>query len=228
MIIFCLFILLSSKSTYALIGEVIPILVELVSKTTSQLNELERIVSNGEKLTDSMVKYNEVMEDHYFRAERLKILSEEMISKREVEDLSELNTHLRSLKEAMSDTKKIMESYKLMAIEEMRSEKNSQKVMELTIKKKRLLELQLNKASKSTSNASANRLTSQNTGLLLESNLNQEVELSKINHQIATSNRLLMESILQKNLQSDTKKSFYRGFHRTGGQGVRELSFDRK
>ena len=223
-----LFIILSCKSTFALIGEEIPLLVEIVSKTTSQLNELERIVSNGEKLTRTMVKYNEVLEDHYFRAERLKILSEEIIAKREVEDLSDLNTHLRGLKSAMSDTKKILDSYKRLAIEEIRQEKVSQKVLEITHKKKKLLEYQFNKASKSASNASSNRLTSQNTGLLLESNLNQEVELSKINHQLAVGNRLLMENILQNNLNEQSRESFYQGIHGNGGKSVRELSSNRK
>ena len=55
-----------SPHSYAVFGQDTALLVELVTTTASQLNEMEKLVSNSEKYTRQMQKYNELFEDEYF------------------------------------------------------------------------------------------------------------------------------------------------------------------
>ena len=69
-------LLLSMKAQSQIISSDTALLVELVTTTASQLNELEKLVSNAEKYTAKMQKYNELFQDEYFRAERVLYLAE--------------------------------------------------------------------------------------------------------------------------------------------------------
>ena len=45
-----------------------------------------------------MQHYNELFQDEYFRAERILYLAESLASKKEINDLGELNSAIRELK----------------------------------------------------------------------------------------------------------------------------------
>jgi hypothetical protein len=84
--------LLFPLSSFAIVGEETAIMIQLVTTTASQLNELEKLVTNAEKYTQKIQQYNELTQDQYFRAERVLYLAEELSAKKEVANLGDLNT----------------------------------------------------------------------------------------------------------------------------------------
>ena len=78
-------IFLISFKSYAFIGfgTATAILVELVTTTASQLNELETLVTNAEKHTQRMQEYNILLQDEYFRAQRVLYVAESVAAKKE-------------------------------------------------------------------------------------------------------------------------------------------------
>ena len=106
------------------------LLVELVTTTASQLNELEKLVSNAEKYTEKMQHYNELFQDEYFRAERILYLAESLASKKEINDLGELNSAIRELKYSILDMKELLRDYaKIMAMKRKPRPRSNQKRM---------------------------------------------------------------------------------------------------
>ena len=81
-------LLVSLSSSGQIISSDTALLVELVTTTASQLNELEKLVTNAEKYTEKMQKYNELTQDEYFRAERVLYLAESLAAKKEIQGLS--------------------------------------------------------------------------------------------------------------------------------------------
>lgn len=74
--------LLTLPSYSQIISSDTALLVELVTTTASQLNELEKLVSNAEKYTAKMQQYNELFQDEYFRAERVLYIAESLAAKK--------------------------------------------------------------------------------------------------------------------------------------------------
>ena len=90
------------------------LLFELVSNTASQINELEKLVSNAEKYTGMMEKYNQIARDQYFRAERINYIAENYIqlSKSNPKDLEALNSAIRNLKSETESLKSLIDEYR--------------------------------------------------------------------------------------------------------------------
>src|SRR5690606_3862998 len=91
----------------SMFGEETAVLIEIASTTASQLNELEQLVSNAETYTKKMQEYNELMMDHYWRAERILFVAESLAAKKEAKDLGELNWAIRELKYSMAELKSL-------------------------------------------------------------------------------------------------------------------------
>lgn len=119
--IYTLLFLISVKAN-AIIGEESAMMIQLVTNTANQINELERLVSNTEKYTQRLREYSELTEDHYFRAERVLYLAEELAAKKEVQNLGQLNGAIRELKYNMSDLKELMQKYANIKEDEKRTE----------------------------------------------------------------------------------------------------------
>ena len=103
------FLSLISFRSFAIIGADTALMVQLVTNTANQINELEKLVTNTEKYTKKMREYNELAEDNYFRGERVLYLAESLAAKNEVKNLGELNGAIRELKYNMSDLKELMQ-----------------------------------------------------------------------------------------------------------------------
>jgi len=202
------FFVISSKS-FAIIGADAAMMVQLVTNTANQINELERLVSNSEKYTQKMREYSELADDHYFRAERVLYLAEELSAKKDIQNLGELNGAIRELKYNMSDLKELMQKYASIKQDEKKTE------VYVDINKK-LNEQKIKRAEKQVTNSiaarnvgRANQLTAQNTALLLENQVKmQEVQLEMLKAQ-KTANRLKAEELENKRLEEINRLKFY-------------------
>ena len=207
-IIFLLLFIASSNS-FAIIGADTAMMVQLVTNTANQINELERLVSNTEKYTQKMREYSELVDDHYFRAERILYLVEELKAKRDIQNLGELNGAIRELKYNMSDLKELMQKYASIK----QDEKKTEAYVDIN---KKLNEQKIKRAEKQVSNSlaarnvgRANQITAQNTALLYENQVKmQEVQLEMLKAQ-KTANRLKAEELEDKRLDEMNRLKFY-------------------
>jgi hypothetical protein len=204
-----IFCLLFPISSFAIIGADTAIMIQLVTTTASQLNELEKLVSNAEKYTQKMQQYNELVQDQYFRAERVMYLAEELSTKKDIANLGELNVAIRDLKYNMGDLKELMKNYA-----EIKSDEK--KTSAMVEKNKKLNEVEMKRAKVQVSNSieakntgRANQLTAQNTALIYENQLKQsEVQLELLKTQ-KTANRLKAEELEDKRLDEMERLRFY-------------------
>lgn len=203
--ILCLF----SFKSFAMFGTDTVMMVQLITNTAQQINELERLVSNTEKYTQKMREYSELADDHYFKAERVLYLAEELAAKKDIQNLGQLNGAIRELKYNMSDLKELMQKY----AEVKQDEKITESYVEIN---KKLNEKKIKRAEKQVANSisasnvgRANQLTAQNTAMLLENQVKmQEVQLEMLKTQ-KTANRLKAEELEDKRLEEMNRLKFY-------------------
>ena len=86
------------------------LLAELVFTTVEQLHELERLITESEKLTGKIQKYNEIAIDHWYRAQRVAYLVEDIrgLGNSKVKNLGELNNLIRIIKDQIREFKDVM------------------------------------------------------------------------------------------------------------------------
>lgn len=207
LILFSTFLL--SFNSFAIIGTDTAMMIQLVTNTANQINELERLVSNTEKYTQKMREYSELVEDNYFRAERTLYLAEELAAKKDVQNLGELNGAIRELKYNMSELKEMMQRYANIK----QDEKRTETYVEVN---KKLNEQQVKRAEKQVANSisakntgRASQLTAQNTALLLENQVKmQQIQLEMLKTQ-KMANRLKAEELEDKRLEEINRNKFY-------------------
>lgn len=200
---------LFSFNSFAIVGADTAMMIQLVTNTANQINELERLVSNTEKHTQKMREYSELVEDNYFRAERTLYLAEELAAKKDVQNLGELNGAIRELKYNMSELKEMMQRYANIK----QDEKRTETYVEVN---KKLNEQQVKRAEKQVANSisakntgRASQLTAQNTALLLENQVKmQQIQLEMLKTQ-KMANRLKAEELEDKRLEEINRNKFY-------------------
>lgn len=185
------------------------LLVELVTTTASQLNELEKLVSNAEKYTAKMQQYNELAQDEYFRAERVLYLAESVAAKKEVQDLGSLNWAIKDLKYSMGDMRELMKEYKIIKADEDKTKEEVRIQKKLNERKGKMAHSQVNKSIQAKTSGRAGQLTAQNTALMLESNVDIHNTQLEILEKVSTTNRLLAEQIEEKRKEELEKKASY-------------------
>lgn len=199
-----------SFNTFAIIGADTAMMVQLVTNTAQQINELERLISNTEKYTQKMREYSELADDHYFKAERVLYLAQELTAKKDVQNLSELNGAIRELKYNMSDLKELMQRYANIKEDEKRTEVYVEVNKKLNEQKIKRAEKQVSNSISARNVGRANQLTAQNTALLLENQVKmQEVQLEMLKAQ-KTANRLKAEELEDKRLDEINRLKFYK------------------
>ena len=124
------------------------LLVELVTTTASQLNELEKLVSTAEKYTAKMQKYNELFQDEYFRAERILYIAESLAAKKEIANLGDLNWAIRELKYSMNDLKELMREYAVIKNEEGKTKEAVRIQKKVNTRKEKIALAQVDKSIK--------------------------------------------------------------------------------
>ncbi len=201
--------LLFPLPSFAIIGEETAIMIQLVTTTASQLNELEKLVSNTEKYTQKMQQYNELTQDQYFRAERVLYLAEGLSAKNDVANLGELNTAIRDLKYNMGDLKELMKNYAEIKSDEKKTFAYVEQNKKVNAMEKKRAEVQVAHSIDAKNAGRANQLTAQNTALIYENQLKQsEVQLELLKAQ-KTANRLKAEELEDKRLEEMERLRFY-------------------
>ena len=201
--------ILLQTSTSAVFGQDTVLLVQLVTNTVNQLNELEKLLSNAEKYTQKIQQYNELVQDEYYKAERVKFLAEEVVRKKEVEDLGDLNFAIRDLKYSMSELKGLMGEYAKIRSNSNKAHKVSKVKMVLNKRKRARAKIQVAHSIRAKNAGRSTQLTAQNTALIHETQLEMEKNQRDIVDQISTTNRLLSESLEDKRLEEITKRKRY-------------------
>jgi len=207
--LFIIGLIATISTSRAFISTDTAVLLELVTTTASQLNELEKLVSNAEKYTEKMQKYNELVQDEYFRAERVLYLAESVAAKKEVQGLGDLNYAIRELKYSMSDMRELMKEYAVIKGEEdkiRRQVKTQKKTNDL---KERIAVSQVNKSVGAKTSGRASQLTAQNTAMIYESNVDMHNTQLEILEKVSTTNRLLAEQMEEKRLEQMQKEQSY-------------------
>lgn len=202
-------LLLSMKAQSQIISSDTALLVELVTTTASQLNELEKLVSNAEKYTARMQKYNELFQDEYFRAERVLYLAESVAAKKEVANLGDLNWAIRELKYSMEEMRELMKEYSLIKKEEKRTKAQVKIEKKVNARKEKVAQSQVKKAIDAKTTGRATQLTAQNTAMIYESNVDMHNTQLEILEKVSTTNRLLAEQLEQKRLEQMEKEQSY-------------------
>lgn len=200
---------LFSFNSFAIVGADTAMMIQLVTNTANQINELERLVSNTEKYTQKMREYSELVEDNYFRAERTLYLAEELAAKKDVQNLGELNGAIRELKYNMSELKEMMQRYANIKQDEKRTEtyvEVNKKINEQQVKR---AEKQVANSISAKNTGRASQLTAQNTALLLENQVKmQQIQLEMLKTQ-KMANRLKAEELEDKRLEEINRNKFY-------------------
>lgn len=203
-------LLISSITTSrAFISTDTAVLLELVTTTASQLNELEKLVSNAEKYTEKMQKYNELVQDEYFRAERVLYLAESVAAKKEVQGLGDLNYAIRELKYSMSDMRDLMKEYAVIRGDEDKTKKQVKTQKKTNDLKEKIAISQVNKSVGAKTSGRASQLTAQNTAMIYESNVDMHNTQLEILEKVSTTNRLLAEQMEEKRLEQIQKEQSY-------------------
>lgn len=185
------------------------LLVELVTTTASQLNELEKIVSNTEKYTAKMQQYNELAQDEYFRAERILYIAESVSAKKEAANLGELNWAIRELKYSMSEMKELMREYAVIKSDEENTKAQVKLQKKVNSQKERMAKSQVDKSIKAKSTGRATQLTAQNTAMIYEQNVDMHNTQLEILEKLSTNNRLMAEQLEEKRLEQIEKEKSY-------------------
>lgn len=200
---------LVSFNSFAIIGADTAMMIQLVTNTANQINELERLVSNTEKYTQKMREYSELVEDNYFRAERTLYLAEELAAKKDVQNLGELNGAIRELKYNMSELKEMMQRYSNIKEDEKRTETYVEVNKKLNEQQVKRAEKQVANSISAKNTGRASQLTAQNTALLLENQVKmQQVQLEMLKTQ-KMANRLKAEELEDKRLEEINRNKFY-------------------
>lgn len=200
---------LFSFNSFAIVGADTAMMIQLVTNTANQINELERLVTNTEKYTQKMREYSELVEDNYFRAERTLYLAEELAAKKDVQNLGELNGAIRELKYNMSELKEMMKRYAKIKEDEKRTETYVEVNKKLNEQQVKRAEKQVTNSISAKNTGRASQLTAQNTALLLENQVKmQQIQLEMLKTQ-KMANRLKAEELEDKRLEEINRNKFY-------------------
>ena len=196
------------------------LLIELATTTASQLNELERLVSNTQKLTGNMQKYNEIVIDHWYRAQRISFLIEDLstLSSTKIKNLSELNNAIRGLKHNLSDLEDLMVEYGILKVQSQNISKAADKDDLNIIKEKMLAKLQIKRAHEVKTignvqkvNAQINAYSSKHL-VDLKNKSNQQIKL------ISRQNEMMAREKEREGKKELLKREFYRLHRKKRGQ----------
>lgn len=201
--------LLTSPGFSQIISSDTALLVELVTTTASQLNELEKLVSNTEKYTAKMQQYNELFQDEYFRAERVLYIAESLAAKKEVANLGDLNWAIRELKYSMAEMKQMMREYAIIKSDESKTKEQVKIQKKINVQKEKVAKSQVDKSIKAKTTGRATQLTAQNTALIYEQNVDMHNTQLEILEKLSTNNRLMAEQLEEVRLKQIEKEKAY-------------------
>ncbi len=188
------------------------LLFELVTNTASQLNELERLVTNAEKYTGLMEKYNQIARDQYFRAERIHYIAQNYVdlSKRDPQDLDSLNSAIRALRSETESLKALISEYRQ---DEARNEVQENVLSDRVRKTNSEIGFANNQVSRSgdvKSTSEAQKLIAQNTSLSYKAQVEENQMSNVIAEKMTEQNKLLNRNLKDEAIEKEQKESYYK------------------
>jgi hypothetical protein len=172
------------------------------------ISEVMRL-TNAEKYTAKMQKYNELFQDEYFRAERVLYLAESLAAKKEAQNLGELNWAIRELKYSMTEMQDLMREYAVIKSAEINTKTEVKAQKKVNVQKDKIAQSQLHKSVKAKTSGRATQLTAQNNALIYEQNVEMHTTQLEVLEKVATTNRLLAEQMEDKRLEQMEKERSY-------------------
>ncbi len=200
---------LFSQKAHAVFGEESALLLQLVTTTASQLNEMEKLVTNTEKYTQKMQEYNTLVQDEYFKAERVLYIAEDVASKKKVENLDGLNSAIRNLKYSMEEMQGLMHEYGQIKDDEKRTKVAAGEGHRLNKMKLNRAHAQVENSLSARQVKRADQLTAQNTALIHETQVEILDTQILLVEKMATTNRLLAEEMEEKRIAQMQKEKSY-------------------
>lgn len=187
-------------------------LFQIVTNTASQLNELEKLVTDAEKHTELLEKYNQIAKDHYFRAERIYYIAQNYVelSKRNPADLEELNSAIRALKSENESLGYLVNEYRTSEAQNEIYEKKTEESSRQNARELQFANHQVEKTGNISSTTEASKLTAQNTGLIYKSNVENNQLSSLIANRLSEQNKILSRIQKDNAKEKEAKESFYR------------------
>ncbi|MBY0412960.1 MAG: hypothetical protein K2Q18_02285 [Bdellovibrionales bacterium] len=202
----------ASASTFFAPDSDTALLFNLVSNTASQLNELEKLVSNAEKYTGLMEKYNQIARDQYFRAERIHYLAQNYVelSKKDPRDLESLNSAIRSLKSETESLKSLIREYRQDEAkneyqEGVLSEKLRHSGQELNFANGQVM-----RSGEIAQTNEAQKMTAQNTSLIYKSQVENNQISSAIAEKLTEQNKLKNRELKDEAIRKDERDAYYK------------------
>lgn len=188
------------------------LLFEIVTNTASQLNELEKLVSNAEKYTGLMEKYNQIAKDQYFRAERIHYIAQNYVelSKRDPKDLEGLNSAIRALRSETDSLKQLISEYRQ---DEARNEYQENTLGDRARKTNSEIGFANNQVSRSgdvKSTNEAQKMIAQNTSLSYKAQVEENQISNVIAEKLTEQNKLLNRNLKDEAILKDEKESYYK------------------
>jgi hypothetical protein len=188
------------------------LLFEIVTNTASQLNELEKLVTNAEKYTGLMEKYNQIARDQYFRAERIHYIAQNYVdlSKRDPKDLEGLNSAIRALRSETDSLKAMISEYRQ---DEARNEFQENVLGERARKNNSELSFanrQVNRSGEVNSTSEAQKMMAQNTALSYKAQVEENQTSNVIAEKLTEQNKLLNRELKDDAIKKEERESYYR------------------
>ena len=180
-----------------------------MTTTASQLNELEKLVTNTQKYTKKMQSYNELFQDQYFRAEKVLFIAESLKAKRDAKDLGQLNWAIRDLKYSMSELKGLMKEYQQIKNDEDKTKYQVREQQKINLKKSKIAAYQIKSSIAAKTTGRATQVNSRNTALIYEQSIEMHNTQLEMLEKIAISNRLLAEQIENERFKEAQLKKAY-------------------
>ncbi len=187
------------------------LLFQLVSNSMTQINELEQLISNAQKHTETFEKYNQLAKDYYFRAERIQYIAESFVdlSKKDTKDLEELNSAIRALKSERESLQALIREY--------REEEANNEIQETSIArevKKSEREIafansQVDKTVGITSTNTAQKLIAQNTSLTYKSQVENNQISQVMANKLAQQNKLVSRQMKNEQIAELERSKYY-------------------
>ena len=138
-----------------------------------------------------------------------KVREEEIVRKKEVEDLGDLNFAIRNLKYSMSELKSLMVSYAKVKATADKTEHTSKIKLVLNKKKRERAKIQVAHSIKAKNTGRSAQLTAQNTALIHETQLSMEENQRELLNHISMTNKLLAERQEDIRLKDMAKRKRY-------------------
>lgn len=187
------------------------LLFSLVTNTASQINELEKLVSNAQKYTGLMDKYNQIARDQYFRAERIHYIAQNYVqlSNRDPKDLEGLNSAIRALKSETESLRAMINEYRKDEAKNEVAENVLGEKVRSTNQELRFANGQVNRSGEVNSTNEAQKMMAQNTALSYKAQVEGNQMSGVIAEKITEQNKLLNRELKDEAIKKDERDQYY-------------------